>query len=406
MAELDKQRSPSYYVRQRLYKNKGAMLGLIIVGFAHLVAALGYLIMPDSTPNADGGSSLIGKTSFFHTLTMLKQKKQNEVEHVNIFKRIFVGQESDYMAEPVTTYRVEGDTLYFVVGREQNELKLPLLPVVRLLDNSKEIRKVVGSLADTLVYTDPNGQIQRITVDELQKEFEKDNIEKRTFYLGTNNEGRDIMSMLILGTRISLSIGFISMLISLILGVTLGAIAGFFGGMLDKVIFWIMTVVWSIPNVMLVVAITLAFQTKGIWVAFIAVGLTMWVDIARVVRGEMMAIKEKVFVEAAKAFGLSNFHIIYKHILPNIMGSLIVVATSNFAMAILTEAGLSFLGLGVQAPTPSWGMMIKEGKDDLFSPTYWHLAFLPSFCISMLVLAFNLLGNGLRDAYDPQMLEK
>ena len=214
-----------------------------------------------------------------------------------------------------------------------------------------------------------------------------------------------MLSRLLAGTRISLSIGFVSVLISLLLGVTMGATAGFFGGKTDSIIMWLMTVMWSIPSIMLVIIISIALQSKGVWVAFVAVGMTMWVDVARVVRGQIMAIKEKLYIEAAKAFGISSRRIIFKHMLPNIMGPLIVISTSNFAAAILIEAGLSFLGLGVQAPTPSWGIMINEGFAAIGTRDSWHLVLLPSLCIFSMVLAFNLFGNGLRDAYDPQNMK-
>jgi peptide/nickel transport system permease protein len=214
------------------------------------------------------------------------------------------------------------------------------------------------------------------------------------------------MSRLIFGTRISLGIGLIAVIISLFLGVLIGAVAGFFGGVIDSAIMWFMTVVWSIPSVMLVIAISLALQSKGIWVAFVAVGLTSWVEIARVVRGQIMSIKEKTYVEAAKAMGFSNARIIFKHILPNLLGPIIVISSSNFANAILTEAGLSFLGLGVQPPMPSWGMMVNEGFHAIGTQNSWHLILFPSLAISILVLSFNLLGNGLRDAYDPQQAIK
>ena len=167
-----------------------------------------------------------------------------------------------------------------------------------------------------------------------------------------------------------------------------------------------MSVVWSIPGIMLVIAISLALQSRGIWVAFIAVGFTMWVDVARVVRGQILGIKQKTYIEAAKALGMKNFRIIYRHILPNIMGPLIVIATANFAAAILLEAGLSFLGLSVQPPTPSWGSMIFEGFNVLGTNNSWHLVVFPVLAISLMVLSFNLLGNGVRDAIDPKTMLK
>ncbi len=169
---------------------------------------------------------------------------------------------------------------------------------------------------------------------------------------------------------------------------------------------WLMTVVWSIPSIMLVIAISLALQSKGIWVAFVAVGLTMWVEAARVVRGQIMSIKEKLFVEAAKALGIGSLRTIFFHILPNVVGPIIVIATANFATAILVEAGLSFLGLGVKPPMPSWGKMVFEGYNSNWESDGGYLVFMPSIFICLLVFAFNLFGNGLRDAYDPQSSNK
>ena len=155
---------------------------------------------------------------------------------------------------------------------------------------------------------------------------------------------------------------------------------------------------WSIPTVLLVIAITFALG-KGFWQVFIAVGLTMWVDIARVVRGQVYSIKEKEYVEAARALGISPFRTIFRHILPNISGAVIVVAAANFASAILLEAGLSFLGIGVQPPMPSWGSMVKENYSYILLDSA-YLPLLPGAAIMLLVLAFMLLGNGIRDALD------
>jgi len=224
----------------------------------------------------------------------------------------------------------------------------------------------------------------------------------RTYWLGTDKAGRDELSRLLLGTRISLGIGLVAVLISLALGVVVGALAGYFGGWIDSVLLGLMTVVWSIPGIMLVIAISLALDSKGVWVSFVAVGLTMWVDVARVVRGQVLGLRSATFIEAGRVLGLPTSRLIFAHLLPNLRGPLIVLATSNFAAAILLEAGLSFLGLGVQPPAPSWGLMVKEGYDLLGTQAGLWLTLLPGLAISLLVLSFNLLGNGLRDAFDPK----
>lgn len=221
---------------------------------------------------------------------------------------------------------------------------------------------------------------------------------KKRFWLGTDRFGRDLLSRLMLGARVSMSVGLIAVLISLVIGIGLGALAGFYGGWVDKTIVWLINVVWSIPTLLLVVAITLALG-KGFVQVFIAVGLTMWVEVARIVRGQFFSLREQQFVEAGKALGYGNARIIFKHILPNIMGPVIVIAASNFASAILLEAGLSFLGMGAQPPTPSWGMMIKENYAYIVVDAAW-LAILPGAAIALMVLSFTLLGNGLRDAFD------
>jgi peptide/nickel transport system permease protein len=221
-------------------------------------------------------------------------------------------------------------------------------------------------------------------------------IKKKTFWLGTDRYGRDILSRLIIGVRVSLAVGLITVLLSLSIGILLGALAGYFGGRTDHILMWFLNVIWSIPTLLLVFALTLLLG-KGFWQVFIAIGLTMWVSVARIVRGQVLAVKQLEYVEAARAMGYSTFRIIGKHILPNIMGPVLVIAASNFASAIVIEAGLSFLGIGVQPPQPSWGLMIKENYNFIITHNPM-LALVPGFAIMLLVLAFNLLGNGLRDA--------
>jgi len=205
-----------------------------------------------------------------------------------------------------------------------------------------------------------------------------------------------MLSRLIVGTRVSLSVGLITVIISLSIGLILGSLAGYFRGRTDDIIMWFINVIWSIPTLLLVFAITLALG-KGFWQVFIAVGLTMWVNVARLVRGQVLGVRELEYVEATRALGFSNLRTIVRHIWPNIMGPVMVIAASNFASAIVIEAGLSFLGIGVQQPQPSWGLMIKDNYNFVITNKPM-LAFAPGFAIMILVLAFNLFGNGLRDA--------
>jgi peptide/nickel transport system permease protein len=229
-------------------------------------------------------------------------------------------------------------------------------------------------------------------------DVEKSYVKERKFLLGTDKYGRDLLSRVLIGSRISLSIGFIAVLISLVVGVFIGAIAGFFGGSVDRFMVWLINVVWSIPTLLMVIGITLALG-KGYWQVFIAVGLTMWVEVARVVRGQVISIKEKTYVQAARVLGYTNYRILLKHILPVVIPPLIVISAANFASAILIESGLSFLGIGAQPPVPSWGGMIKDHfRYILLGKPY--LAVVPGLAIMSLVFAFMTLGNSLRDALD------
>lgn len=220
----------------------------------------------------------------------------------------------------------------------------------------------------------------------------------KTFYLGTDKYGRDLLSRMLVGTRISISIGFVTVLISLLIGLFLGAMAGFYGGKIDAAIMWIINVTWSIPTLLMVIAISIALG-KGFFTVFIAVGLTMWVEVSRVVRGQVITAKEFQYVTAARALGYNNWRIITRHILPNIIAPVIVISAANFAASILIESGLSFLGLGAQPPMPSWGGMIKDHYQYIILDKA-YLALVPGFAIMTLVMAFMLLGNSLRDALD------
>jgi len=233
-------------------------------------------------------------------------------------------------------------------------------------------------------------------LDELR--FRESYLSQKTFLLGTDKYGRDLLSRIMVGARISISIGFVAVLISLLIGIFMGAIAGYFGGKIDAAIMWIINVVWSIPTLLMVIAISIALE-KSFFTVFIAVGLTMWVEVARVVRGQILVAKEYQYVTAARALGFNNYRIITRHILPNIMAPIIVISAANFAAAILIESGLSFLGIGAQPPMPSWGSMIKDHYQYIILDKA-YLALVPGIAIMTLVMAFMLLGNALRDALD------
>jgi len=244
---------------------------------------------------------------------------------------------------------------------------------------------------------------EKILFSEFSTEMKRNQIEEnyikeKVFYLGTDKYGRDLFSRLIIGSRISISIGFVAVFISLILGVFFGSLAGFYGGMVDKLIIWFINVMWSIPTLLMVIAITIALG-KGFWQVFVAVGLTMWVEVARLVRGLVKSRKEEVYIQAGEVLGFSKSRLLISHIIPTLAAPLIVISATNFASAILLESGLSFLGIGAQPPMPSWGGMVKDHfRYLLLGKAY--LAILPGFAIMSLVLAFMILGNSFRDALD------
>jgi peptide/nickel transport system permease protein len=258
-----------------------------------------------------------------------------------------------------------------------------------------------------------NGRILNYSLRELAKDNQLDYTQfadkalieeliiRETYWLGTDRYGRDVLSRLMAGTWVSFTVGAISIFISLVIGITLGSIAGFFRGKVDDFIMWLINVIWSIPTLLLVIAIALALG-KGFWQVFVAVGLTMWVEVARVVRGQVLSIREKEYIEAGKALGYFNGRVIFRHVIPNVIGPMIVISAANFASAILVEAGLSFLGLGAQPPQATWGKMISEHKGYVITGDA-YLAILPGLAIFILVFAFVLLGNGLRDALDTKL---
>lgn len=392
---------------KKFKKNKLGMLGLFLILFATLISILGYLITPDSTPFAnDQKPELhIKKPGFNASILLLKK---NELTHsTNTFSKMLFGKVSDYSSVPYYACLFKGFDIITeeYTGNVPNKgalITYNLADVVYDINTNYPIKN--DSVSQSIeFYQLSTGKKIKVSVPELQKLIREKYLINKTFLLGTDLAGRDLLSRLMIGTRISLTVGFISVIISIFIGIFLGSLAGYFRGWIDDAVMWLINVVWSIPTLLLVIAITLILG-KGIFQVFIAVGLTMWVDVARLIRGQILSIREKEFVEAAKALGFKDIRIIMKHILPNVMGPVIVIAASNFAAAILTEAGLSFLGIGAQPPTPSWGEMINAHRGYVLVDAA-YLAFVPGIAIMILVLAFMLVGNGLRDALDSKSLD-
>lgn len=224
----------------------------------------------------------------------------------------------------------------------------------------------------------------------------------RSHPFGTDELGRDVLSRMIWGSRVSLQVGFLAVSIAVIIGTILGSLAGYYGGRLDSVIMRFVDIMLAFPTLFLILAV-ITIVEPSIYNIMIIIGLTGWMDVARLVRAEFLTLKERDFVYAAKALGASNLRIIFSHILPNALSPVFVAATFGIAGAILIESGLSFLGLGVQPPNPSWGSIITSGKDNI--EVAWWLSLFPGLAILITVLSFNLVGEGLRDSLDPRLWE-
>ena len=375
MAEL-KSTSLNQKAWRRLKRNKSAMAGLAIIVFALLLSIFAYLVAPDNSPSANAQILQLETHPPGFKIKILK-KERSGAQSSGLLDGMVNGFAKDYEPIPVLDYKLEGDSIAYTEYKgksfQAGEKKNSLLEL-----SGKNLKSI------------------------SEKDFDNEFVSERKFLLGTDKFGRDILSRLIIGVRVSLSVGMISVFISLVIGIFLGAIAGYFRGWVDEAIMFVINVFWSIPTLLLAMGLYISagslIENKLVMI-FIAVGLTMWVEVARIVRGQFLSIREMEFVSAAKSLGFGNGRIIFKHILPNILGPIIVIACSNFASAILVESGLSYIGLGIQPPAPSWGSMLNEYKD-FIDTNKAYLALFPGVAIMLLVLAFNLVGNGLRDALD------
>lgn len=409
MAKKEQKRlSPSQRSWRRFKKNRAAVIGAFIIAFSILVAIFGYHLAPDKTTHADNKMASLNQKGPGFNVTILNVTRNYSVERYSGIQQFSKGKsKSSLMDEfPIQNHKFQGDSI-IVEGYKSNS-KGDLLKGRKKAFHIVDVVFGVSEDNDSIManraekgysFYGLDGTLQKVSKKEVTDKISNEMLTSRKFRMGTDLHGRDLLSRLILGTRISLSVGLVATVVSLFIGLLLGCLAGYFRGWVDDLIMWLINTIWAIPTILLIFAITITRGNNFYWI-YLAVGLTMWVEVARVVRGQVLKERTIEYVEAAQSMAFSNFRIMLRHILPNIMGPLMVITAANFATAILVEAGLSFLGIGVQPPMPSWGLMLKENYAYIVQGNLAYLALIPGFAILIMVLAFNLVGNGLRDALD------
>jgi ABC-type dipeptide/oligopeptide/nickel transport system permease subunit len=396
--------------KRRFRRNVPAVIALCYLLLNALVALIGYPLLADDTAHANFQLVELPKQPPMTAVVYFQQPIYPTPEQPGWLGYYLHGRVD--AARPLVTQSVgrsDRKTMtaaYTDLRGQVQDLSIPefLLPLDKLAPQSAAWRTETGRpfLLDgnALHYLGTDAQQHQVDADSLMDAFHEHHVVRRTFLMGTDSAGRDVWSRLLLGTRLTLGIGLMAVLVSLVLGVTFGSLAGFFRGWVDTVIMWFVSVVWSVPTMLLAIALAFALG-KGTWQLFLAIGASSWVEVARIVRGQIFRLRELQFVEAAKALGYSPLRTILRHVLPNTMGPLLIVATANFAAAVLLEAGLSFLGVGVMPPAPSWGGMIREGYTQVMFDSGAWLAIFPCLAMVLVVISLNLVGLGLRDAFDP-----
>lgn len=362
-----------------------------------MVAVFGSYLRPDSSQFASTQNRSLAKLKPLTRVQFLKYRMNKPLSKKGWRERIHNGGiESDFVYYPYDKLSMSGNSVTIDFrGRSRTYQMADILYAIDPIT----VESIGQSTSTAFTFVDIDNNSQATTTRAMTSEIEGENLVSKTFLFGTDALGRDVLSRLMAGSAVSLSVGFFAVCASVFLGLMIGLFAGYFGGIVDRMLSWSMNLFWSVPAILLVVSVTIALGT-GVQALIIGIALVLWVEMAQVVRHTVLSIRLKDFVKALRLMGLSHFKILFKHIIPGLMGPIAVLASTSFAEAIMLEAGLSFLGIGVQPPQPSWGNMIRDSYGYIIAGDSAFLAIIPSTALIVLILSFVFVSNGLKEMTD------
>ena len=359
-----------------------------------VIALLGSFIRPDSSQYASRQNQSLSKLHPFTTVQFLKFRMNKRHSSKTLKTRIRKGGvENDFIYYPYNDLQVSGDNVK--IDFKGNIHTFHLTDVLYPLD-ALSLKSIKQNTSPTYSFVDIDNNTIQVSTEDMKQQVLESRAISKTFWFGTDALGRDVLSRLMAGSAVSLGVGFFSVCVSMFLGLVIGLLSGYFGGWLDRLLSWSINLFWSVPAILLVVSVTIALGT-GTQALIIGISLVLWVEMAQVVRHTVLSVRLKDFVRALRLMGLSHATILFRHILPNLTGPIAVLASTSFAEAIMLEAGLSFLGIGVQPPQPSWGNMIRDSYGYIISGDSAFLAIIPSVALIILILSFVFVSNGLKE---------